>query len=222
MHQLGPDLLHEARAIFPGGPTTGQVHLAAAACTAWCPGWLLIAGALHLSPPPPPPSPRAPHRAWLPADPGVHHVPVCRGRPEPGARQQQRHAAGGGGGDGPHAGCLSALGGRRQVRLPAAAGVLGHAACRDTLRAVATLAGRESLALHGHWCNAVDPRTGMALHGARGARWGEVAAAHALLGYERRDAGVCPVVLHPTRGEGPVPLSLLGRVWAASWRRRAA
>lgn len=27
------------------------------------------------------------------------------------------------------------------------------------------------------------------------------AAAHTLLGYERRDAGVCPVVLHPLHGE---------------------
>lgn len=41
----------------------------------------------------------------------------------------------------------------------------------------------------------------MALHGERAARWSEVAAAHALLGYERRDAGICPVVLHPTHGE---------------------
>jgi hypothetical protein len=52
----------------------------------------------------------------------------------------------------------------------------------------------------------VDPRSGTALHGKRGARWSEVAAAHALLGYERRDAGICPVVLHPVHG-----------VWAAAW-----
>ncbi len=32
------------------------------------------------------------------------------------------------------------------------------------------------------------------------------AAAHTLLGYERRDAGVCPVVLHPVHGE-PAKLS---------------
>lgn len=57
----------------------------------------------------------------------------------------------------------------------------------------------------GHWCGSVDPRSGTALHGTRGTRWSEVAAAHALLGYERRDAGICPVVLHPTHGEGASP-----------------
>ncbi|KAL4860116.1 ATP-binding cassette sub-family D member 4 [Chlorella vulgaris] len=51
---------------------------------------------------------------------------------------------------------------------------------------------RDALAAMGHWCGSVDPRSGTALHGTRGARWSEVAAAHALLGYERRDAGICP------------------------------
>jgi hypothetical protein len=47
----------------------------------------------------------------------------------------------------------------------------------------------------------VRARSGTALHGARGARWSEVAAAHLLLGYERRDEGACPLVLHPLHGE---------------------
>lgn len=34
---------------------------------------------------------------------------------------------------------------------------------------------------------------------------GMPAAAHALLGYERRDAGICPVVLHPAHGEALLP-----------------
>lgn len=46
-------------------------------------------------------------------------------------------------------------------------------------------------------------RSGMALHGRQGAKWSEVAAAHALLGYERREAGICPVILHPTHGQLP-------------------
>jgi hypothetical protein len=36
---------------------------------------------------------------------------------------------------------------------------------------------RGALAARGCWCDAVDPRTGMALRGARGARWSEVAGA---------------------------------------------
>ena len=63
----------------------------------------------------------------------------------------------------------------------------------------------------GHWCDAADPRTGAALRGARGARWGEVAAAHALLGYERRDVGICPVIVHPAFGEGLVA------GWVGGW-----
>ena len=41
----------------------------------------------------------------------------------------------------------------------------------------------------------------MALHGAQGLRWSEVAAARALLHYDRRDAGVCPLVVHPIHGK---------------------
>ncbi|PSC73387.1 ATP-binding cassette sub-family D member 4 [Micractinium conductrix] len=64
------------------------------------------------------------------------------------------------------------------------------------------------LAKAGFWCDAIDPRTGMALHGRRGTRWSEVAAAHALLGYERRVAGICPVVLHPRHGTSAYPATL--------------
>ena len=37
-----------------------------------------------------------------------------------------------------------------------------------------------ALAAAGRWCDAVDPRSGTALHGRRGARWSEVAGARAL------------------------------------------
>lgn len=50
-----------------------------------------------------------------PADPGMHHLPVCGRRPEPGSRQQQRHAGAGGGRDGPNVGRLPALAGGSQV-----------------------------------------------------------------------------------------------------------
>ncbi len=51
------------------------------------------------------------------------------------------------------------------------------------------------------WCDGVDPRSGRPLNGAAGAgRWSEVAGAHALLGYERRDGGLCPLVVHPLHG----------------------
>lgn len=52
-----------------------------------------------------------------------------------------------------------------------------------------------------YWSDSIDPQRGTALHGERGARWSEVAAAHLLLGYNRQDDGVCPLILHPIHGE---------------------
>lgn len=43
-------------------------------------------------------------------------------------------------------------------------------------------------------------RTGFALHDVRGEVWSEVTAASLLLGYEKEDDGVCPVVVHPHFG----------------------
>ncbi len=62
------------------------------------------------------------------------------------------------------------------------------------------------------WCDSVDPRTGLPLHGtpsssSSGQRWSEVAAARALLRYDRRDAGVCPLVVHPVHGTSAYPVS---------------
>ncbi len=42
-----------------------------------------------------------------------------------------------------------------------------HSSPRDALRAA------------GHWCDSIDPRTGLALHGSRGGRWSEIAGAAA-------------------------------------------
>ncbi|KAL4860115.1 ATP-binding cassette sub-family D member 4 [Chlorella vulgaris] len=81
---------------------------------------------------------------------------------------------------------------------------------------------RDALAAMGHWCGSVDPRSGTALHGTRGARWSEVAAAHALLGYERRDAGICPVVLHPTHGTSAYPVTLFTNAPPADLERALA
>lgn len=58
----------------------------------------------------------------------------------------------------------------------------------------------ERLAERGHWCGAVDPRSGRALAGAQGESWSEVTAAAVLLGYPIQDTGVCPIVLHPIHG----------------------
>jgi hypothetical protein len=71
-----------------------------------------------------------------------------------------------------------------------------------------------------YWSDAVDPRTGMALHGHAGARWSEVAAAHLLLGYDRRDDGICPLILHPSQGESSsfewnVFMCAIARSWSA-------
>jgi len=61
------------------------------------------------------------------------------------------------------------------------------------------------------WCDSVDPRTGLPLHGTPSSfstqRWSEVAAARALLHYDRRDAGVCPLVVHPVYGTSAYPVS---------------
>jgi ABC-type uncharacterized transport system fused permease/ATPase subunit len=62
------------------------------------------------------------------------------------------------------------------------------------------------------WCDSVDPRTGLPLHGVPSSsssnqRWSEVAAARALLHYDRRDAGVCPLVVHPVHGTSAYPVS---------------
>jgi ABC-type uncharacterized transport system fused permease/ATPase subunit len=61
------------------------------------------------------------------------------------------------------------------------------------------------------WFDSVDPRTGMPLHGSSSSssnqRWSEVAAARALLHYDRRDAGVCPLVVHPVHGTSAYPVS---------------
>ncbi|KAG7667755.1 putative Lysosomal cobalamin transporter ABCD4 [Nannochloris sp. 'desiccata'] len=64
------------------------------------------------------------------------------------------------------------------------------------------------------WCDSVDPRTGLPLHGTPSSsssssnqRWSEVAAARTLLHYDRRDAGVCPLVVHPVYGTSAYPVS---------------
>ncbi len=65
---------------------------------------------------------------------------------------------------------------------------------------------------YGLWCDSVDPRTGLPLHGSPSSssanqRWSEVAAARALLHYDRRDAGICPLVVHPVHGTSAYPVS---------------
>ena len=54
----------------------------------------------------------------------------------------------------------------------------------------------------GHWCDAVDPRSGFPLAGGRLNRWNEVGAMQELLGLRvvRQDSA-CPVLCHPTLGE---------------------
>lgn len=67
---------------------------------------------------------------------------------------------------------------------------------------------RETLVVQGYWVDAIDPKSGLALSGRKGGRWSEVAAAHALLGYERRDAGICPIIVHPVHGTSAYPATL--------------
>eukprot|EP00887_Chlorella_sp_A99_P000802 scaffold5.g802.t1 len=80
-----------------------------------------------------------------------------------------------------------------------------HAAVRAALQQLDASAGEGGGG--GWWCDAVDPRTGAAL-GGDGGGWSEVAGAHALLGYERRDTGVCPVVAHPVHGTSAYPATI--------------
>lgn len=62
---------------------------------------------------------------------------------------------------------------------------------------------RHHLAAAGFWADAVDPRTGRALFGSAGSQWSEVTAARTLLRYNSRDAGACPVLVHPVHGAPP-------------------
>lgn len=137
VHLLGPDLQHEARAIFPDAPAEGQLLA--------CLTFQFAAGGLSL----------APDRSAATLERAASEMDRMLGS---------------------------------FLRWQAAVGA--------ELRAA------------GHWCDCIDPRTGLALHGSQGARWSEVAAAHALLGYERRDAGICPVVLHPVHGSSAYPATL--------------
>lgn len=67
-----------------------------------------------------------------------------------------------------------------------------------------------SLTDKGFWCDSADPRTGYALHGPPGnAKWSEVAAAHCLLGYDRVEGGICPLIRHPLHGVHVYPATLL-------------
>lgn len=88
-----------------------------------------------------------------------------------------------------------------------------------------------ALTPRGYWCDAVDPRTGHALHGAAGCGFDEVIGAQVLLGYDRQQqqqqqkGGGCPLVSHPlagtqvrpssaTRERGNVALSFTEHCWS--------
>lgn len=52
-----------------------------------------------------------------------------------------------------------------------------------------------SLGCHaGYWADAVDPKTGQALHGAHGSRFSEPAWSHRLLGYPLVETGKGPAL----------------------------
>lgn len=258
VHLLGPDLQHEARAIFPDAPAEGQASPAPAACACST----IQAAALCLSPQPscsaasaclscvadpasasaadPAIQPALPHlsapTSWLttcrpnlqrrprwppllssarPAAARLPDVPVCGRRAQPGARQERSHPGAGGFGDGPHAGLLSSLAGGGGVSSPRTAPLavplrrllwcdrrasrctFGRLPAPQASAALRRLRGsclapaarpsvrglrpppwpRAELRAAGHWCDCIDPRTGLALHGSQGARWSEVAGA---------------------------------------------
>lgn len=62
---------------------------------------------------------------------------------------------------------------------------------------------RQHLGAAGFWVDTVDPRTGRALFGTAGSQWSEVTAGRTLLRYPTRDAGACPVLVHPIHGASP-------------------
>lgn len=66
----------------------------------------------------------------------------------------------------------------------------------------------ERLTQQHYWCDAIDPRTGMAMHGPPGDRWSEVTAANLMLGYSKSDEGICPIVLHPEFGHSSYPATV--------------
>ena len=186
VHALGPALAQEVRAVFPDAPPQQAA-----------PAWPLLAvitfqfaaGGVSLAPDS---SAATLGQAAAEMDrmlevflrwQGAVHAALQAMTPAPGAA---------GPGPGPRAGGATW---QQQQQL----GQDADAGAGDGSRSTTATSSSSGVG-GGWWCDAVDPRTGMALSGGRGARWSEVAAAHALLGYERRDAGICPVVLHPLHG----------------------
>jgi ABC-type uncharacterized transport system fused permease/ATPase subunit len=61
----------------------------------------------------------------------------------------------------------------------------------------------------GHWCDAVDPRTGLSMRPPHGQRYDEVVGAELLLGYVRQQLhGNCPMITHPAAGSQVYPATL--------------
>eukprot|EP01025_Chloroclados_australasicus_P028012 TRINITY_DN2771_c0_g4_i1.p1 TRINITY_DN2771_c0_g4~~TRINITY_DN2771_c0_g4_i1.p1 ORF type:complete len:820 (+),score=47.07 TRINITY_DN2771_c0_g4_i1:97-2556(+) len=66
-----------------------------------------------------------------------------------------------------------------------------------------------SKALDQFWCDAVNPRNGLALNGKKGKRYSEVYAAQVLLGYEKISVDECDMLNHPTQGLDVYPVTML-------------
>ena len=67
---------------------------------------------------------------------------------------------------------------------------------------------REELTLAGYFCDAINPRTGLAMHSASGEKFSEAYAARSLLGYTVAEYKGCPIIAHPEFGSGAYPASI--------------
>jgi ABC-type multidrug transport system fused ATPase/permease subunit len=59
---------------------------------------------------------------------------------------------------------------------------------------------RSHIQAHGFWCDAVDPRSGYAMHGTHGAQYSEAIGAQVFLSYTVQKAGMCSMIVHPQHG----------------------
>ena len=67
---------------------------------------------------------------------------------------------------------------------------------------------RDHVVAHGFWCNAVDPRTGHAMHGSAGARYSEAVGAQIFCGYQVQSDSMISAVQHPAHGVHTYPATI--------------
>jgi hypothetical protein len=70
----------------------------------------------------------------------------------------------------------------------------------------------DALAKKGHWCDYIDPCSGLSMVNRNSQHvYGEVDALVTLLNYQTTNSGCCKIVWHPTWGSAVYPASLFAK-----------